>query len=82
MGLAAAKETVSVPAIIYVERDGEELEVSIAVELELERDGSIGDWNVTSATAAGQDVKLGEDEVAEACEIAHEKYCANRSDYR
>jgi hypothetical protein len=86
MGYAVAREHVRVPTTIYVDRGDEtDIETSVVIDFEIDSAGAAVDWFVASAVAGGQEsspVHLSSTEADKACEQAHEKYCANKSDYR
>lgn len=83
MGFSVAKRTASVPTTIYVERNGEEVEVSVVVEFELNGRDCADDWRVSEAKdARGEPVKLDAAECDKACDQAHEKFCADKDAYR
>ncbi len=82
MGLVAAKKTASVPTTIYVDRNGEEVEVSAVVEFELNGRDCADDWRISSAKdERGEPVKLEPTECDKACDQAHEKFCADKDAY-
>jgi hypothetical protein len=82
MGFAAAKRKVNVPTTLYIEREGEEIEVSAVVEFELNDRNSADDWRISSAKDEhGDAVKLECEECDKACEQAHEKFCADKDAY-
>lgn len=83
MGFSAAKRIASVPTTIYVERDGEEVEVSAVVEFELNARGAADDWRISDAKdERGEPIRLDAEECDKACEKAHEKFCADKDAYR
>jgi hypothetical protein len=82
MGLVAAKKTASVPTTIYVERNGEEVEVRTVVEFELNERNSADDWMISEAKdESGEHIELDAKECDKACDQALEKFCADKDAY-
>jgi hypothetical protein len=82
MGFAAARKTASVPTTIYVERNGEEVEVKTVVEFELSERNAADDWMISEAKdERGEHIELDAKECDKACDQALEKFCADKDAY-